>query len=148
MDKGDFRFKAWTGNLREDSPFPCGSGNHLRRSRGSRLGWLWRLRRHGRSQGGYAAAFVQDSDDRQCDLGLGRYLVGFVVPDLDRIVRSATVLRVQHQQVGDVGLLPARIDFPSRTPQNRANELHSLHGLLESRLAWITGSWVRVRMLG
>jgi hypothetical protein len=40
MDKGDFRFKAWTGNLREDSPFPCGSGNHLRRSRGFRLGWL------------------------------------------------------------------------------------------------------------
>jgi len=64
--------------------------------------------------GGYPAAFVQDPSDRQCDLGHGRHLMGLVAPDFDGIIRPAAVLGLQHQQVGDIGLLPAGISFSDR----------------------------------
>lgn len=49
-------------------------------------------------------------------LSTGCPVVRLVVPDLDRVVRPGTVLRVQHQQVGDISRLSAGIDLPRGTP--------------------------------
>src|SRR5438309_2374578 len=81
--------------------------------------------------GGYSTVFAHDAHDRQCDLGHGRHLTRFVLPDLDRVVRPGTVLRVQHQQVRDVGLLATGIDLPRGTPQYCAYQFHPIFSSCE-----------------
>src|SRR5215475_7518564 len=82
----------------------CGCGNYLRRSRGFlSLGPGY----DNGTKPGYAAVLVNDSRDRQCDLGHQAQLVGFVIPHLNCIIRSGAVVGVQNQQVSDVCVLPA-----------------------------------------
>lgn len=54
---------------------------------------------------------VHDADDGQRDLGHRPHLVGLDVPHLHCVVRSGAILRVQDQQIGDVGLFAAGVDL-------------------------------------
>src|SRR5437867_8692236 len=74
----------------------------------------------------YAAVFVDDADDRQCDLGHQAQIMGFLIPYFDRVVCPSAIVGVQNQQVSDICFLPAGVDLASQAPQDCARQLHGL----------------------